>query len=182
MLERIVVGHVLREALAVATVVVLATFPAPALAQDGAAGPAATLADFAWMQGTWRGPGPQGATAEIHFMELSAGVLPAAFRLEQDGRVVVLELLTLVEEDDGLHMYVRHFSPQLRPMEEERAIDLRLEERRDARFVFANVRDGNPTVSVLTREGPEVFVSMSELARPDGTADTIRVEYRRTGK
>lgn len=181
MLERIAVGRVLSEVLAVATVVVLATFPAPALAQDGAAGPAASVADFAWMKGTWQGPGPQGATAEIHFMAPSAGVLPAAFRLEQDGEVIVLELVTLVEKEDGLHMYVRHFSPELQPMEEQRAIDLRLEERRGDRFVFRNVRDGNPTVTVMSRQGPGAFVSMSELARPNGSADTIRVEYRRTG-
>lgn len=181
MLERIAVGRVLRVAMAVAPAVVLATLPAPALAQDGAAGSSATLADFAWMEGSWRGPGPRGGTAEIHFMGPSAGILPAAFRLEQEGRVVVLELLTLVEEDDGLHMYVRHFSPELRPMEEEHAIDLRLEEHRGDRFMFSNVREGNPTVSVMSREGPDAFVSMSELARPDGTADTIRVEYRRTG-
>ncbi len=159
----------------------LATFPAPAPAQDGAVGPAASVADFAWMEGTWQGPGPRGAKAEIHFMAPSAGVLPAAFRLEQDGRVVVLELVTLVDEEDGLHMYVRHFSPELRPMEEEHAIDLRLEERRGDRFVFRNVRDGNPTVTVMSRQGPGAFVSMSELARQGGTADTIRVEYRRAG-
>lgn len=153
--------------------------PTPARAQDGAAGASASVADFGWMEGTWRGPGPQGAAAEIHFMAPSAGVLPAVFRLEQDGRVVVLELITLVEQDDGVHMYVRHFSPRLRPMEEEGAIDLRLEERRGERFVFENVREGNPTATVMTREGRDSFVSMSELARPDGSADTIRVEYRR---
>lgn len=153
--------------------------PAPALAQDGTDGPAASVADFGWMEGTWRGTGPQGATAEVHFMEPSAGVLPAAFRLMRDGSVVVLEFFTLVEEDDGLHMYVRHFSPALRPVEEERAIDLRLEERRGDRFVFGNVREGNPTEAVMTREGRDTFLSMSELVRPDGSADTIRVGYRR---
>lgn len=153
---------------------------APVQAQDGSDGSRGSVADFAWLQGSWQGPGPRGATAEIHFMEPSAGVLAAAFRLEQDGRVVVLEFLTVVEEEDGLHMYVRHFSPALVPMEKERAIHLRLEDRSGDRFVFDNVREGNPTVSVLSREGPDRFVSTSELARPDGTADTIRVEYRRT--
>lgn len=166
-------------ALAAALVAGLSGLAAPAQAQDGSSGPRVSVADFGWLEGTWRGPGPQDATAGIHFMEPSAGVLPAAFRLEQDGRVVVLEFLTLVEEEDGLHMYVRHFSPALVPMEEERAIDLRLEARDGDRWVFGNVREENPTVSVMTRTGPDAFVSMSELARPDGTADTIRVEYRR---
>lgn len=169
---------------------VLAGGPAPAASQAAADGPGAvqglapgasptSLGDFAWLEGTWRGPGPDGTTAEIHFMEPSAGALPAAFRLAKDGELVLLEFMNLAEAEDGIHMYLRHFSASLVPMEEEGAIDLRLREGDGDRFVFENVRDGNPTVSVMSRTGPHAFVAMSELARADGTADTIRVEYRR---
>ena len=138
-----------------------------------------SVSDFAWLAGTWRGSGPVGTLAEVHYMEPRAGVLPSVFRLVGDGRVVVLELISLVEEDDGLHLYVRHFSPELVPMEEQRAIDLRLVGRDADRFDFENVHEGNPTTGVVHRTGPDAFVSISELLRPDGTRDTIRVEYRR---
>lgn len=168
-----------------ALALLLAGMPTRGWAQDG--GPAATdgaasdvsVSDFAWLQGTWRGPGPDGGEAEIHFMEPSAGLLPGAFRLVQDGRVRVLELLTLTREEDGLHMYVRHFSPALAAMEGEHPIDLRLRERRGNRFVFENVREGNPVRSLVHRTGTDRWVATSVLARSDGSTDTIRVAYER---
>ena len=162
------------------TVAALVALPAPVEAQDGGGEPPdLSVSDFAWLEGTWRGPGPDGTVAEIHYMGPSAGVLPAAFRLVRGERVVVLEFVTLTEEEDGLYMYVRHFSPALEPMEKGHPITLRLVGREGDRFAFENVLEGNPTVAFLTRTGPDAVVSMSELARPDGSTDTIRVEYER---
>lgn len=136
--------------------------------------------DLAWLAGTWRGPGPEGrGTAEIHFMAPEAGVMPSIFRLSDGDRVAVLEAITLVQEGEGLVMYVRHFDPALVPYEEEEALALRLTGREGHAFVFENVRAGaNPVRSVLTptRNG---FVSMSELVGPDGSRSEIRVEYER---
>lgn len=141
---------------------------------------ATTVEDFAWLAGSWRGPGPGGAVAEIHFMRPEAGTLPSIFRLRQDGRVVVLETISLVERDGGVVMYVRHFDTALVPLEKELAIELRLVERRGDAFVFRNVNEGqNPVRSVMTRTG-EGFTSVSYLARPDGSTDEIRVAYRRS--
>lgn len=158
------------------TSALLLTSAVPASAQE------VELADFAWLSGSWEGPGPGGSTAQIHFMSPEAGVLPSIFRLLQDDRVVVLEAISLVEEEAALFMYVRHFDPALVPMEEEHAIRLRLVRRDGETFVFENAREGeNPRVSVMTRT-EDGFASWSELARPDGSADTIRVEYRRLGE
>lgn len=158
----------------------LAGFPVLADGSGGGSSPPEVgVEEFSWLEGTWRGSGPGGAAAEIHYMEPSAGVLPSVFRLVHDGRVVVLELITLAEEEDGLHMYVRHFSPDLTPLEEGLPIALRLVEAGEDTFRFENVRDGNPTVGVVMRTAPDAFVSLSELRRADGSADTIRVEYGR---
>lgn len=158
----------------------------PVVRTTAAAAPAApavaTLADFAWLEGTWRGGGPGGATAEIHYMAPAAGVMPSVFRLWNEDRVVVLEALTLVEEDRGLMLYVRHFTPALEPLEAERALTLRLTDRDGDRFVFENLYDENPRRSVLERTGPDAFLSRSELLRDDGTMDEIRVEYRRVDR
>lgn len=76
-------------------------------------------------------------------------------------------------------MYVRHFDPALVPLEEGRAIRLRLTGREGDAFTFENTREAeNPRSTVMTRTS-EGFTSWSELARPDGTTDTIRVEYHR---
>lgn len=149
------------------------TSPAPALAQE------VTVEDFRWMAGEWEGAGPGGSTAEIDYMPPRGGVLPALFRLTQGERVVVLEAVTLVDEEDGLFMYVRHFDPALVPLEKERAIRLHLIRRDGEKFYFENVNEGqNPVRSTMTRT-PSGFESRSILARDDGTTDEIRVEYRR---
>lgn len=146
-----------------------------------AAGQSGSLSEFAWLEGTWTGPGPDGATAEIHYLAPEAGMLPAIFRLRKDGRVIVVEAVTLVEEDEGLAMYVRHFTPELVPLEEEAALKLRFTERDGDAYWFENVREENPRRSVIRRTGPDRVTVRSELLREDGTLDEIRVEYRRTG-
>ena len=145
----------------------------------GADGQRVGVSDFDWLAGEWAGPGPDGTTAEIDYMPPSGAVLPALFRLLQGDRVLLLEAITLVEEDDGLFMYVRHFDPTLVPMEKEQAIRLRLVERDGETFFFENTEPGrNPVRSVLTRT-PHGFVSRSFLARPDGSTDTLEVAYHR---
>lgn len=164
-----------------------------ALAAAAAAGPWAAPAHaqpaaqeegldaFAWLAGTWRGQLEDGAVAEIHFMPAEAGVLPAFFRLWKDERVLILEAITLVREEGRIVMYVRHFDPALVPMEAEHAIALVLVGREGETFRFENANEGqNPRRSWMTRTA-DSFVSGSELARPDGGTDEIRVEYRRIG-
>lgn len=171
--------------LAAAACVALAV--APLHAQTGSPPPtgedsATPLSDFAWLEGTWRGTGPGGSVAEIHYMAPSAGVLPSVFRLERAGKVLVLETITLVEEADGLVLYIRHFSPALEAMEKERPLTLRLVDREGDTFFFENVYEENPRRSELERNGPDTFRSWSELLRDDGTTSEIEVEYTRVAE
>lgn len=159
--------------IAALTALALLMVPATAPAQQ------VSLADFQWLVGEWEGEGPDGTTARIVYAEPEGGVLPSLFRLVRGDRLLLLELITLVEEEDGLFMYVRHFDPALVPLEKEQAIRLRLVEWDDDTFFFENTNQGqNPVRSVVTRT-PDGFVSRSYLDRPDGSTDTIEVEYRR---
>lgn len=144
-----------------------------------AEGPAVTLAELSWLQGTWRGEGPGGGLAEIHYMAPEAGVLPSIFRLWSGEELIVMELLSLVEDEEGLVMYIRHFSEDLTPFERDHPLTIRVVEGSPDRLYFENVRDENPRVSEMVRTGPDAFTSRSELHRPDGSVDTIRVEYTR---
>jgi len=153
----------------------LAAPHAPAAAQE------VRLSDFASLEGTWVGPGPDGTTAEIHYLAPEAGVLPAVFRLWEGDRVIVLEAVSLVEKDEALTMYVRHFTPELVPLEEERALELRVTGREGDTVFFENVREENPRRSEMRWLGPDRVLVRSELLRDDGSVDEIRVEYRRAG-
>jgi len=168
-------------AVALIVLVGLLGWPGGASAQQSAVddAPRVTLEDFAWLAGTWRGPGPGGSTAEIHFMRPRAGGLPSVFRLWQGDRIVTLEMISLVKEDGGLVMYVRHFDPALVPMEKEDAIGLRLVNREGDAFHFENVAEGrNPRTTVMRRTD-EGFVSRSVLAQADGSTREIQVAYTR---
>lgn len=138
-----------------------------------------TLEDFAWLEGTWRGAGPDGTTAEIHYMAPLTGVLPSVFRLWRGDKVLLLEVITLVQQDTGITLHVRHFTPALEPLEAEHALTLQLVAREGDRFIFQNTRDENPRRTVLERTAPDGFRSWSELRHDDGTTGEIRVEYRR---
>ncbi len=147
---------------------------APGCAQE------AGLEDFAWLTGSWEGPGPEGTVADITFMAPQAGIIPAFFRLRRDTEVVILEVMSLLEGKDTVVMYVRHFDTSLVPLEEEHAIKLVLSAHTTNSFIFRNAyEEENPRRSVLTRTD-RGFVSLSELARSDGSTDTIQVEYHRT--
>ena len=83
-----------------------------------------------------------------------------------------------MEEKNGLVMYIRHFTPNLTPLEEEHALTLRFTGRQGDRYVFENVYNENPRRTEITQIGPDGFVSR-ELLREDGSTGEIWVEYHR---
>lgn len=145
--------------------------------------PAVTVEDFAWLEGRWIGEGPEGATAEIHYLAPKAGVLVGTFRLVQADRLIVLELITLVNGEEGVEMRVRHFDGTLTVFEEDHPLTLVLQEAGDDLYRFRNVYEGeDPVVAEVRVLGPDRHVSWSRLEHqgPDGPSE-IEVEYRRVG-
>src|ERR1700730_11513343 len=69
--------------------------------------PKPSLADFAWLEGRWRGNwGPR--VAEQTWFAPKAGVMAGLFRLVEGDKTLVLELFTLVEKPEGTAFYFRH--------------------------------------------------------------------------
>jgi uncharacterized protein DUF6265 len=85
--------------------------------RPGAARPAATIADMAWLAGHWTGPA-LGGTSEEMWTPPSAGAMMGMYRLIKDGRPVFYELLTLVEEGGSLVLRLKHFNADLSGWEE----------------------------------------------------------------
>src|SRR5258708_18972396 len=74
----------------------------------------ATLADFLWLAGHWEGNlGPM--TAEQAWMAPKNGTMQGFFRLTDAEKTMVIELFTLRETPEGVAMYFRHFSTELKP-------------------------------------------------------------------
>jgi len=139
---------------------------------------AATLADFAWLEGRWRGEwGPR--VAEQVWVSPKAGAMEGMFRLTEADKTLVIEFFTLVQKPDGIAFYFRHFTPSLAPWEKSDATVLNLTSVGGGKFGFENPVNGMPKVASLTRVDPDTYLSHSEIVPDAGEPQVIEITYKR---
>ncbi len=80
--------------------------------------PKASADDLAFLAGNWRGES-HGAMIEEAWLPPEEGNLTGVFRMTGEGRVQLVEIMTLTEEDDGLVYRLRHFDTALVPWKSE---------------------------------------------------------------
>ena len=85
--------------------------------EEGMTRPAATIADIAWLAGTWEGEGLGGRFDEI-WTEPAGGAMTGMFRLVRDGKPVFYEILTVLEHEGSLEMRLKHVNPDMTGWEE----------------------------------------------------------------
>lgn len=137
-----------------------------------------SLADFSWLEGTWRGEwGPR--TAEQVWLAPKAGEALGIFRLVENDKTLVIELFTLVEKSGGIDFYMRHFTPQLVPWEKSEATLLHLGNHGDTKFEFENPANGMPKHMILTRLDADTFVARSEIIPENGEIQVVEITYHR---
>lgn len=155
-----------------------ATAPAIAAQSDPAVAPKAKLADFAWLEGRWRGDwGPR--IAEQTWFAPKAGVMTGVFRLVESDKTLVIELFTLVEKPEGIDFYLRHFTPELVPWEKSEATILKLSTLDSKKIDFENSFDGQPKHAILLRLDPDTYISRSEIVPEKGDPQVIEINYHR---
>jgi Domain of unknown function (DUF6265) len=138
----------------------------------------ATVADFAWLEGTWRGEwGPR--VAEQVWMKPQAGVMSGAFSLMETDKVLVIELFTIVQLPSGVQFNIRHFTPELAAWEKGDPTRLTLAGFDNKRFEFVNAVDGKPKKSILTRIDADTYVARSEIIPDTGDEQVIEITYHR---
>ncbi len=76
---------------------------------DGESRPAATLADAAWLAGSWNGTA-FGQQFEEVWSKSSAGSMVGFFKLFDDDGVAFYEIMTITVEDGSLSLKVKHFN------------------------------------------------------------------------
>lgn len=79
--------------------------------------PPATLADVAWMVGSWAGTAFGGEFEEV-WNAPSAGSMVGMFKLIDDDEVQFYELMLMVEEKGSLSLKVKHFTPEFSAWED----------------------------------------------------------------
>jgi hypothetical protein len=128
----------------------------------GAPRPQVTLADLGLLVGQWRGEF-LGGTADEVWLPPAGGSMIGMFRLIDKDKVVFHEFWTVVEEDGGVVMRLKHFHPDLKGWEE----------KNDA-VVFKVVKVSADTVwfeGLTYRKGADgALQGFIALGRKDGTA------------
>jgi hypothetical protein len=140
--------------------------------------PQPTLADFAWLAGEWHGTwGPRPALEA--WTPPHSGAMLGSFQLSENGKTLVVELLTLTEEDGVLKLHIRHFTPSLLAWEKKDPVILSLRSADPTTAIFENHADGEPKTATFTRLGADSYVSRFELTSEKGDAHITQIVYHR---
>ena len=144
----------------------------------------ATLADFAWLAGRWEGklgaPGfDKQLTAEQEWMAPKNGTMQGFFRLTDNEKTIVIELFTIRETADGIAFYFRHFSPELKPLEEKEAYHLNLTKSDANRFRFDNPVVNQLKDAIIAHNADDSYTSHGDLTGADGKPSVIEITYHR---
>lgn len=144
----------------------------------------ATLADFAWLAGRWEGKfGTTGSDkpmiAEQEWMAPKNGTMQGFFRLTDNEKTIVIELFTIRETTSGIVFYFRHFSPELKPLEETEAYHLNLTKSDGNEFRFDNPVVNQLKDAILTHHADDSYTSHGDITGADGKPAVIEVTYHR---
>ena len=134
------------------------------------ASPEVSVEDLAWLAGVWEGTGLGGECEEL-WSPPRAGAMIGTFRLFREGEPVFYELLLLAEDEEGLALKVKHFSPAFSAWEE----------KADAvRFGFESLSGQTARFRGLTlaRDGDELRIEV-KFRNDDGSTRVERFGLRR---
>ena len=107
-------------------------------------------------------------------------------RLTDRGKILVVELITLVDAPAGPELRFRHFAPDLTAYEQDFRQSMRLTRLEPTRAVFENqvpydkaLMSTQPRTSTFTRTAADAYTAHSDIIGSDGKPATIEVTYRR---
>lgn len=124
--------------------------------------PPATLADVAWLVGSWQGEAFGGSFEEV-WNPPSAGSMVGMFKTLEGDTVGFYELLLLVEEEGSLSLKVKHFSREFVAWEDkEDFVDFRFIKKEADALHFSGIsfyRMGDDEIHgyVAMRRGDEIY-------------------------
>jgi hypothetical protein len=144
----------------------------------GAPRPQPALANFAWLAGEWHGSwGPRLAVEA--WTPPHDGVMLGSFQLSENGKTLVLELLSLTETDGKLKLHIRHFTPSLVTWEKQDPIALNLQRADATTAIFENPADGEPKIATFTRLDADTYASRFELTSEKSDPHITQIVYHR---
>ena len=171
-------GASAQEPIAPATQTLSSSAVAAASPLPGAPRPQQVLANFAWLAGEWHGSwGPRLAVEA--WTPPHAGVMLGSFQESENGKTLVLELLSLTEVGGMLKLHIRHFTPSLDAWEKQDPVALNLQRADATTAIFDNPADGEPKTATFTRLDADTYVSRFELTSEKGDPHITQIVYHR---
>jgi hypothetical protein len=150
----------------------------PGQTAEQSLGSPATLSDFTWLAGNWQGAwGPR--IVEQTWMAPKAGEMLGIFRVLENDKTLVIELLSLMETPEGIEFRFRHFTPPLVAWESSGPTTLKLASFDSRTAVFENAAAGQPKRGTLTRVDPDTYVSRSEIIPEGNNAQVTEIQFHR---
>lgn len=137
---------------------------------DPANRPKASIADIAWLAGSWRGDAFGGQAEEI-WSQPAAGSMMGMFKLTHRGRPSLYEFQLIVEEHDTLTFRLRHFDARFHGWEDKETY---------VAFPLVRISADSVHFAGLTfhRTGPDDLLVYVATER-DGTVEEQVLRYRR---
>ena len=126
---------------------------------------AASIADLAWMTGTYAGAVGPGELEE-NWTVPKAGSIQAVVRMTGGGATSMVELIVIEEEDDTLMLRLQQWDPGMKPRTEAPTV-MKLAELGENTVTFAVVGEGMFSTLGYTRDGDTFTIS---ITNPDGSS------------
>jgi len=152
--------------------------------------PPVTTASFAWLEGTWEGRLANSAgTLEIVFTAPKAGFITGVMRLVDQEKILVVELISMVDTPTGPELRFRHFSSTLEAYETEFRQAMRLVSHAGDRDVFENavlydakLMSTQGRKATFIRRGADEYVAHSDIIDSQGKPAVIEAPYCQAGE
>ena len=139
---------------------------------------AATLSDFAWLQGRWHGELSVGVF-ELEYSKPSGGMITSMFRLIPNDRATMLEFVALRVSEKGLELRFRHFTPALIAWEEkDQPIVMRCVASGEDTWTFENPDHDRPKRSVFTRLSNDQYTFRTQIGSGNAARFMEGTAYR----
>lgn len=126
---------------------------------------AASIADLAWMTGTWSGAVGPGVLEE-NWTVPRDGSIQSVVRMTGGGQTSMVELIVIEEEDDTLVLRLQQWDPGMKPRTEGPTV-MKLAEMGESTVAFEVVGEGMFSTLRYTRDGDTFTIS---ITNPDGSS------------
>ena len=136
--------------------------------------PSATLAEMNWLPGNWTGNAFGGLCEEI-WSPPRDGAMMGMFRLINNGKATLYEMMTLVEENGTIILRLKHFSPKLIGWEEKnKTVDFKYVGKKDGVIHFEGL--------AFKPEGKKAVTIYLATQQKDGKMTEEVIRYTRSTK